>query len=310
MLIDETLSNSGCFALLFCVDHFGYLNSYISFTVKKPDKQALLKAQPKLVAAIGGEKANPLREPMNVVVDERTDKIYVADTGNNRIAVFDKVGTFQFSFGAKGIGEGLFSYPYGLLITEARTLWVSDPTNRSIQEFSLEGKFKRTVFYGSDGTKPGMLTAKDKEILVADLARGQIVVLDSSGKVKKESFDQSVVIAHPQGMAVDSKGRLWVADEKTAEIKMLAAGAAPVTIKDSASQTSALVRGLAVDTLDRVWATEPLTGRIRVLDDQGNLLFFLNAKTPLSFPMGIFISKSKAVFVAERGGNVVRVWQY
>ena len=53
-----------------------------------------------------GQFANP----EGVAVDS-TGKIYVSDSENNRIQVFDNSGTFLFKFGTSGKGNGQFEFP-------------------------------------------------------------------------------------------------------------------------------------------------------------------------------------------------------
>ena len=62
--------------------------------------------------------------------------IYVADTGNNRVQVFDPSGVFQSTFGSFGSGNGQFSDPYGIAVGSGGNIYVADTGNSRVQVFS------------------------------------------------------------------------------------------------------------------------------------------------------------------------------
>ena len=62
--------------------------------------------------------------------------VYVADTGNKRIVVFDTEGTFITEFGEVGFGDGQFDEPSGLALDSDGNLYVADTWNQRIQVFS------------------------------------------------------------------------------------------------------------------------------------------------------------------------------
>ena len=54
--------------------------------------------------------------PFGVAVNPSTGNVYVADTNNHRIQVFDTSGTFITKFGISGSGDGQFSAPVGVAV--------------------------------------------------------------------------------------------------------------------------------------------------------------------------------------------------
>ena len=78
-----------------------------------------------------------------------TPYVYVADTGNNRIEVFDYDLNFLFTFGTYGTGDGEFNSPYGVA-TDGIHIYVTDTGNHRIQYFTMDGVYVGQ--WGSFGT--------------------------------------------------------------------------------------------------------------------------------------------------------------
>lgn len=76
-----------------------------------------------------GKGPGQLREPCSITTD-MYDHILVADTGNNRIAVFDKDGKYIGSF------AGEFNLPRGVAVDHNGAVYVSDSANKRVQIFS------------------------------------------------------------------------------------------------------------------------------------------------------------------------------
>ena len=101
----------------------------------------------------GGE--DYLYRPSDIAADLQRSLLYIADSGNNRIVVFDLDGKFVRIIGKEGQGPGEFSNPTGVCVFGDSQLAVADYRNSRIQIFSGRGEFQRTIV--------------TKEVRVADL---------------------------------------------------------------------------------------------------------------------------------------------
>lgn len=107
---------------------------------------------------IGGPSDPRVREPgrfsapTNVAVNA-AGTLYVTDTWNHRIQVFDANGTLIRMFGTHGVKPGQFVRPKGIGIDSEGHVYVADAEFNNFQIFSPEGRVLLAV--GSLGNEPG-----------------------------------------------------------------------------------------------------------------------------------------------------------
>ena len=96
-----------------------------------------------------------LRGPSDIEIDLIGKNIYVADTYNHRIQVFDLDGHYKLAFGSEGKGDGEFNYPEGIAVdpTDHNRIYVADTGNERIQMFDSDGNHQIT--FGQIGKSPG-----------------------------------------------------------------------------------------------------------------------------------------------------------
>jgi|CZKJ01.1.fsa_nt_gi sugar lactone lactonase YvrE len=91
--------------------------------------------------------------PAGLAVD-RDGNLYVADTLNNRIEIFDGDGKFIRTFGKAGDGPGYFARPKGVAIDSDGHIWVVDGMQDRVQVFNQESQL--LITFGGHGLLPGM----------------------------------------------------------------------------------------------------------------------------------------------------------
>lgn len=88
------------------------------------------------IAADGGQtKFGNLDHPWGIAISPLTGNLYVADSGNHCIRVFDGAGNFIETIGSAGAGDGEFSGPRGLAFDKDGRLYIADSLNNRIQVF-------------------------------------------------------------------------------------------------------------------------------------------------------------------------------
>jgi DNA-binding beta-propeller fold protein YncE len=92
-------------------------------------------------------------KPTGLAVD-REANLYVADTLNDRIEIFDADGKFISTFGKNGDGPGYFARPKGVAIDSDGHIWVADGMQDRVQVFNQEAQL--LIAFGGHGLLPGM----------------------------------------------------------------------------------------------------------------------------------------------------------
>ncbi|MDJ0840438.1 MAG: NHL repeat-containing protein [Acidobacteriota bacterium] len=110
------------------------------------------------------------------------DQIYILDSGNGRIQVFDLQGRFVRTFGAEGQGPGEFDQPESMAFF-GNQLWVADRNNGRIQVFEND-KFLHSLTTDKPASIANLAVIGD-EMFASNRSvfsgSGGIVALDREG---------------------------------------------------------------------------------------------------------------------------------
>jgi DNA-binding beta-propeller fold protein YncE len=152
--------------------------------------------------------------------------VFVADTGNSRIVVFDGDGKFVHSFGDLGAGAGQLDHPNSIATVPGVPgggIYVSDARNNRVSVFTQKGHWLKSFDCsgcpGGSFHTPGGIGIREVdgavEIYVTDVYGGRVNVLDGEGNwlrsfgTEGEAPGQLFV---PGEIAVDSDGSAWVVE--------------------------------------------------------------------------------------------------
>ena len=84
----------------------------------------------------GGTKEGEFLTPRGITIDHQ-QRVYVVDSDNNRIQVFDPEGRFLHSFSGPKILGGKLNGPYGITINKNGKIFIADNQNHRIMVFSM-----------------------------------------------------------------------------------------------------------------------------------------------------------------------------
>ena len=125
-----------------------------------------------------GYGAGNLRRPLGIAIEGR-EVVYVCDSENDRIAVFDRFGNFQ-----KTMGKDILLQPSALCVGPERTLIVADTGHHRIVVFDLDSGSVAGSLGGPDPGKGPMAFQFPRGVALG--RAGRLFVLDSgNGRIQK-----------------------------------------------------------------------------------------------------------------------------
>jgi len=168
--------------------------------------------------------------PRDVALHD-TDRVFIADTGNKRIRVYELDGAqaiHQYDIGSGGSGPGELDEPSGLAIHSDGRLFVADTWNRRIAVFDLSGghlmNFRVRGWYNTTFNRPYLALDEARDILyVTDPDGRRILVYTTGGECigsfaeegENGALGQFVDIG---GIAVDEESFVYVSDSSAGNI--------------------------------------------------------------------------------------------
>ncbi len=198
--------------------------------------------------ADGEAKSALFNAPIGIAAAE--NKIYIADTYNDKIRVVEKGQVSTLAGSEKGFADGIgnqakFDTPCGIAVTKNGKLIVADTGNRRLRLIENDGQVSTTAGNGNqeslDGfplqaafIEPSAVTVDDSGVIyVADgnsiraLGRGTFPFVETvSGK--KRGFEdgdlRNAKFNRPSGLAADGKGNLFIADAENQVVRILTGG--------------------------------------------------------------------------------------
>ncbi|MFQ6013926.1 MAG: flippase activity-associated protein Agl23 [Anaerolineae bacterium] len=287
------------------------------------DEYAERYVQVSSVLTWGGEGAEPgqFLNPKGVALDGEGN-IYVVDSGNHRIQVFDAKGRFLAQWGSQGEAPGQFQEPWGIAVDDQGHIYVTDTWNHRIQVFDQESKF--VTLWGTFGDSGG--SAKDQPSLFygpRDIAvdnEGNLYVTDTGNKrVQKFSPDGEFLgqwggagpedgrFSEPVGIAVSRvSGDIFVADTWNRRIQRFDKSfnyLAQWPVKGWQGESVVNKPYLALDSADNVYVTDPENHRVIKFSPSGELLAVWGrlgvADDAFNLPTGLAIDSADNVYVVD-----------
>ncbi len=156
---------------------------------------------------------------LSAITQDSVGNYYVCEYGgNDRVQKFDVDGNFVVAFGGFGTDDGQFQRPMGIVWRDG-LLYVADAINNRIQTFRDDGQFVGLL--GSEADRPrlhypyDLTVGPDGDLVAIEYGGNRVTQLNLRGETlgRFGSTGHGVgEFSTPWGLAVDSNGRIVVAD--------------------------------------------------------------------------------------------------
>jgi len=257
-----------------------------------------------------GSATGEFDSPEGVAVNSSSGDVYVTDTNNNRIQVFNADGSFKTSWGPAASGDWSFNKPKGIAIDSSGEVYVVDTNNHRIKKFSSAGALiTQWGSYGSDNTEfhfpMGIAVDSAGYVYVADNYNNRVQKFSSAG-------DWQSTITHsfsfPYGVAVDSSNDVYVTDSNNNKVDKFDSAGNLIWQRGGTAGSDhgsfAAPSGIAVDSSGYVYIADKTNNRIEKFSSAGDWQstienLFIN-------PYGVAVDSSKNVYVADTDNHRIK----
>ena len=298
----------------------------VATAVTDPYAEGAIAAAPVLslnTAGVAGSAPGELTAPRNVAIAP-DGQIFVADSGNNRIQVFDADGQPLTSFGETGAGDGQFNEPWGIAVDD-EFVYVADTWNHRIQKFTRDGRF--VAAFGRSGSAAesadgglglffgprSVVLLDDNRLLVTDTGNHRMQILDRDGNFLEQigGFGSNLgQMNEPVGLSRAPNGSVFLADTWNGRIQEFLPDMVPINTWQVDAWTGTSINNkpfTAVDSAGRVYVTDPEGYRVLIFSPNGDYIgrfgTFGSDVGSLGLPNGIAIDANDFVYIADAGNN-------
>ncbi|MFB6346397.1 MAG: 6-bladed beta-propeller [bacterium] len=262
-------------------------------------------------------------------------RIYVTDTGHDRMVVFTPEGKVLGTGGQTGSEPGEFRRPMRPEAGPDGNIYVADLLNNRVQVFTPRGNVKRT--YGKNGdveasfNQPGGVDVDSKGNLhVVEFMGQRVQKISPEGKQlatwggkNTKGFFHYGYFNYPTDVAVTTNGHFYVTDTFNDRVKHYGPDGTRLDVWGGffGLNTPGPFRGwfkgaygLAVtDHAKRVFVTDWGNNRVQVFDRDGDFLtaFGTGGSGPgeMDQPTDVAVAKTGTVYVMDFANDRVQVWK-
>lgn len=239
--------------------------------------------------------------PYDIALNPTGDSLWVTDSGNPRVQIFDKNGIFLKSLRTDMVK------PAGIAISFSGKVYITDKIEGQINCFSSKGEFLDS--WGGNGTDAlhwphGVaINPVDGTVFVVDSGNHRVQHFQSNGALIKtwgEKGTEEGNFIYPEGIVVNKQGMVFVADRGNCRIQSFSSGGEFISAwRHKRLQTPA---GLMVDQTGLIWVSDAEEHTIQSFSSAGiRVHFFGGPGLPhgLKTPDGVAIGSDGTIWVAD-----------
>ena len=283
--------------------------------------------------AIGGERSRvelkpvailtshlyegPLRGPRGVFADSRRGEVWVADTGNDLLAVFTPDAMELFACRAASAPE-----PIRIVVDAQGRLLVVGNQRGVIRVLSPRGEYLSDLALpgiGKDAVFGTIAADTEGNLYVGDNESGQVFVYGPDFKLKLKFGERGSGQGEFQsisGIAADTENIFVVDQQITPSVQVFDRRGNFVRgwgKHDMGVDNFSLPEGVAIDAKGRVLVVDALRHEIKLFDRDGKFIDRFGGLGSrlgqIAFPGGVAVDARGRIYIADRGNDRVQVFE-
>ena len=229
--------------------------------------------------------------------------IFVSDSSNHKIHVFDADRKFIRSFGQQGAEKGQLQGPTGVAISTDGLLYVTHING--IDVMKDDGVFMQRIGHGTL-KQPWDVAVHKGEMFVADYGNHRVAVFSQDGELIRTIGSQGSgpgQINYPTGVAISPDGELYVSDRNNYRVQVLTPQG--VYIREFGKGQLSYQQKLLFSADKHVLVADQLNSRVAVFNQDGALMSSLHCAHN---PLGLAVDKKGNLLVACFAGKCVLIF--
>jgi tripartite motif-containing protein 71 len=157
-------------------------------------------------------------------------RVWVTDTGNHQVRVYDAALERPETIGKRGSGPSEFASPVGIGVGPSGDVYVADTGNRRVVVLDSTGKFKSSWSFPGweEAVEPHVEIDVDESLFVTDpAAAAEVIHFDRTGRILQRwaTGSNGEKLSLPSGLALDRAARiLYVINRGNGTVSRIAAG--------------------------------------------------------------------------------------
>lgn len=248
--------------------------------------------------------------------------VFVADTQNGRVQVFDRLGQWHHVINGEGT-KGMRS-PCGVAIDSKGQVWVIDSLDARVRVFDSDGHMLGMFCDKGQGrgqfTTPGAIAISPSSdlVVISDPENYRLQLLDPRGNVKNvlgRHGTRAGEFRSPYGVAWDTQERIYVIDYGRPSVQVVDRDGVPrlqFGSRGAGAGQFSIPRGIAVDGQGRIIVADTLNHRLQIFDPKGHWIASFGGKGSAH---GQFMGpetlaiQGNELYVLDKGNNRIQVFE-
>lgn len=299
---------------------------FLYFALTKPPVSTTAKKQEEFrhLFSIYGFEGDLLRRPSGVALDVQ-GRIFIADTGKQRVVVFDQDGAYVTQFGNPGTGKYEFKDPIAVTVSEDGRVFVLSKTSKKVIIYNGNFEPIHEMKFSND-EPPLAMTIHEQRLYVTTI--GGIMIGDLQGNLISTLGRRGMAPGEfqlPGGIVIGDDDTIYVADSLNYRVQALNKEGEPLwqygqplppdqaITYQGKDRKFGLPASIALDDSGHLYVVDGLSSEITLLNIKGERLDTIgdigHDDGFFYYPAGVTYAGSGKLVLADKYNDRVQVFQ-